>query len=119
MPDAAPRQPDQAAQRHARSRLAPPARRAQRRDPRPGARLRPRAHCAIARARCRVSAAPPVLCDEPAPRVARLTLNRPERRNALADDLRELLIGELVAALADDRIRAVIVTGSGGSFCAG
>jgi enoyl-CoA hydratase len=36
-----------------------------------------------------------ILADEPAPHVRRLTLNRPEKRNALSNALR----GELFAAL--------------------
>ncbi len=52
-------------------------------------------------------------------RVARLTLNRPERLNAL--DLR--LVSELTAAArqiaADASIRAVLLGGAGRAFCAG
>lgn len=52
-------------------------------------------------------------------RVLRLTLNRPEQRNAI----NEMMIGELetvVAALADDpTLRIVVIRGAGGSFCAG
>jgi 2-(1,2-epoxy-1,2-dihydrophenyl)acetyl-CoA isomerase len=51
--------------------------------------------------------------------VARLTLNRPERLNALTLGM----LGELSAALTDldgdDTIRAVILTGTGRGFCAG
>jgi 2-(1,2-epoxy-1,2-dihydrophenyl)acetyl-CoA isomerase len=51
--------------------------------------------------------------------IARITLNRPDRINALT--LR--MLGELSAALTeverDDNIRAVIVTGMGRGFCAG
>lgn len=49
----------------------------------------------------------------------RVTLNRPETRNALSGEM----VGELAAvfaAIADDRdIRAVILRGAGGTFCAG
>jgi enoyl-CoA hydratase/carnithine racemase len=51
--------------------------------------------------------------------VATIVLDRPERLNALT----EQMIADLVAALdqtdADDEVRAVIVTGSGRAFCAG
>jgi enoyl-CoA hydratase len=51
--------------------------------------------------------------------VAWLTLNRPERLNAVS----EALYGELLAALAevaaDDGVRAVVLTGTGRAFCVG
>jgi enoyl-CoA hydratase/carnithine racemase len=51
--------------------------------------------------------------------VATLTLARPEKLNAV----NETMIGELLqafdAADADDRVRAVVVTGAGRAFCAG
>jgi enoyl-CoA hydratase/carnithine racemase len=51
--------------------------------------------------------------------VATLTLNRPDRLNAV----NPTVIGELVAAFdaadGDDGVRAVIVTGAGRAFCAG
>ncbi len=51
--------------------------------------------------------------------VAVLTLNRPEARNALSDNLTPALRRQ-VAAIHDDRsIRAVVLTGSGTAFCAG
>lgn len=52
-------------------------------------------------------------------RVARLTLNRPERRNALTPELIELLLTELEAIEAEADVRAVVLTGAGGAFCAG
>ncbi|MBX3453055.1 enoyl-CoA hydratase-related protein [Ferrovibrio sp.] len=48
-----------------------------------------------------------------------LRLNQPERRNALSLDLRAELIAAVEAALADDDIRALVLTGNGGVFCAG
>jgi methylglutaconyl-CoA hydratase len=51
--------------------------------------------------------------------VATITLNRPEKRNALDD----LTIRELRAALAeadrDEAVRIVVLTGAGNDFCAG
>lgn len=48
-----------------------------------------------------------------------LTLNRPERRNALSRPLYEALLGALNAAADDDQVGAVVLTGSGPAFCAG
>ncbi|HEV2883442.1 MAG TPA: enoyl-CoA hydratase-related protein [Pyrinomonadaceae bacterium] len=51
--------------------------------------------------------------------VARITLNRPEKRNALND----ALIGELKKALRsadeNDAVRVIVITGSGNDFCSG
>jgi enoyl-CoA hydratase/carnithine racemase len=51
--------------------------------------------------------------------VAVLTLDRPDVRNAINDDMR----GELMAALErvnrDDSVRALVLTGAGKAFCAG
>jgi enoyl-CoA hydratase len=61
----------------------------------------------------------PVLVDEPAPHVRRLTLNRPEQLNAMTSELCEALHVQL-RSIADDRaVRAVILTGAGRGFCAG
>ncbi|WAI83461.1 MULTISPECIES: enoyl-CoA hydratase [Achromobacter] len=48
-----------------------------------------------------------------------LTLNRPERRNALSPTLYETLLGALEAAGRDPAVGAVVLAGSGGAFCAG
>lgn len=51
--------------------------------------------------------------------VATLTLNNPERRNALSGDLPQAL-GRMLALLDDDaRARVLVLTGAGGAFCAG
>jgi len=53
-------------------------------------------------------------------RVAILTLNRPEKRNALNTALRRSLIAALQAAAQDDEVRAIVVTGAGDkAFVAG
>ena len=52
-------------------------------------------------------------------RVALLTLNRPEKRNALSLDLRAQLVETLAALAADDGVAAVAVTGAGSAFCSG
>lgn len=51
--------------------------------------------------------------------VLTLTLNEPERRNALSVAIREALREALVAAQTDPEVRAVVLTGAGGCFCAG
>jgi enoyl-CoA hydratase/carnithine racemase len=51
--------------------------------------------------------------------VATLRLNRPDRRNAIDDATRGLMIEALEAAAADPAVRALVVTGSGSAFCAG
>lgn len=64
--------------------------------------------------------APPVLLvDEPRPKVRRLTLNRPEKRNALNDALRGALFDELRAADRSREISVIIIRGSGPAFSAG
>jgi enoyl-CoA hydratase/carnithine racemase len=48
-----------------------------------------------------------------------LTLDRPERRNALSSPLQADLIEELLACAEDADVRAVVLTGTGPAFCAG
>jgi enoyl-CoA hydratase/carnithine racemase len=51
--------------------------------------------------------------------VLTLTLNRPERRNAIDPALRDALAAALDAAATDPAVRGVVITGAGGAFCAG
>src|SRR5262249_54932012 len=51
--------------------------------------------------------------------IATITLNRPDRLNAVTTRLIDELISAFDAADADDGVRAVIVTGAGRAFCAG
>jgi enoyl-CoA hydratase/carnithine racemase len=51
--------------------------------------------------------------------VATVTLNRPERRNALTPAMRRLYMDTLRALDADERVRVVVVTGAGSGFCSG
>ncbi|MDA0663521.1 MAG: enoyl-CoA hydratase [Proteobacteria bacterium] len=51
--------------------------------------------------------------------IARLTLNRPEARNALSLALMESLQRELDGIATDDSIRAVVLAANGPAFCAG
>ena len=48
-----------------------------------------------------------------------LTLNRPDKRNALSIALRDRLADELDRLAADEGVKVVIVTGAGDAFCAG
>ncbi len=51
--------------------------------------------------------------------VATLTLNRPDKRNAMNDTMRSELIQALERVAADDAIKALVLTGAGKGFCAG
>lgn len=52
-------------------------------------------------------------------RVARITLNRPERRNALSRALQTELVSAIETCAQDPSVHAVIVRAAGKSFCAG
>src|SRR5579862_1992457 len=51
--------------------------------------------------------------------VRTITLNRPEKKNALSDALAWGVVGAVEAAAKDDNVWVVALTGSGDSFCAG
>src|SRR5690242_17642703 len=51
--------------------------------------------------------------------VATITLNRPEKLNALSAELVEELVGAFARARQDDAVRTVVMTGSGRAFSAG
>jgi 2-(1,2-epoxy-1,2-dihydrophenyl)acetyl-CoA isomerase len=51
--------------------------------------------------------------------IATLTLNRPERLNALGDTLREDFYDAIVRTSADPEVRVMIITGAGKGFCSG
>ncbi|SOC50242.1 enoyl-CoA hydratase [Blastococcus aggregatus] len=48
-----------------------------------------------------------------------LTLDRPERRNALSTDIQADLVEELLDAAEGGTVRAIVLTGNGPAFCAG
>ena len=48
-----------------------------------------------------------------------LTMNRPEKRNALNQALTQALLEALHATEADDGVRSIVLTGAGPAFCAG
>ena len=53
-------------------------------------------------------------------RVARITLNRPEARNSLSDQMTGELLDALETAKDDDGVRVIVLTGAGDrAFCAG
>ncbi|MGI9589969.1 MAG: enoyl-CoA hydratase-related protein [Myxococcota bacterium] len=60
-----------------------------------------------------------VLCDDPREGVRRLTLNRPEKRNALSNALRRELYDQLEQADIDGAVRVTIVRGAGPCFSSG
>ncbi|MDQ6213530.1 enoyl-CoA hydratase/isomerase family protein [Achromobacter insolitus] len=51
--------------------------------------------------------------------IARLTLNRPDMRNAFDDTLIAALTGAVQAAVEDPAVRVLLLTGAGKAFCAG
>ena len=51
--------------------------------------------------------------------IARVTLNRPEKRNALNDGVIAGLKASLVRANEDEAVRAVVISGAGNDFCSG
>lgn len=51
--------------------------------------------------------------------VLTLTMNRPERRNALSAEMLAAMLAELQAAQTNPDVGAILLTGAGGAFCAG
>ena len=60
-----------------------------------------------------------ILVDRPAEGVARITLNRPEKRNAISTPMRAELLAALEAHDVDDGIRVTVIRGAGDCFSAG
>jgi enoyl-CoA hydratase len=52
-------------------------------------------------------------------KIARITLNRPERRNALSFQLRRELVDALRTAERDDAVSVVLIDAAGPAFCSG
>jgi enoyl-CoA hydratase/carnithine racemase len=61
----------------------------------------------------------PDVLYEVAGHVATITLNRPERRNALTLPMLDLLASVVRTADADPEVRVILLTGAGEGFCAG
>ena len=51
--------------------------------------------------------------------IAVVSLNAPQQRNALTLPLRSALLEALDPLMGDDTTRAIVLTGAGGTFCAG
>ena len=61
----------------------------------------------------------PELLVEQQGRIAVITLNRPERYNAISRDMLSELSEKMVEANKDPEIRCIVLTGAGKGFCAG
>ena len=51
--------------------------------------------------------------------ILKLTMNRPDRRNALNQAMLDSLYDELIKAENDSSVRVIVLTGAGNAFCAG
>ncbi|HEY6430545.1 MAG TPA: enoyl-CoA hydratase/isomerase family protein [Acetobacteraceae bacterium] len=60
-----------------------------------------------------------VLAEDAGDGVRVITLNRPQRLNAIVPELLDGLIGALQAADRDAAVRAIVLTGAGRAFCSG
>jgi enoyl-CoA hydratase/carnithine racemase len=60
-----------------------------------------------------------LILDRPAEGVARLTLDNPEMRNAMSDEMTASWIEAIESLRADRSVRVVVVTGAGTAFCSG
>lgn len=57
--------------------------------------------------------------DRPVEGVVRLTLDNPDMRNAMSDEMTESWVRAIDDIAADESVRAVLVTGEGSAFCSG
>ncbi len=57
--------------------------------------------------------------DRPAPGVARLTLDNPDMRNAMSEEMTASWVRAIDDIAADRSVRVVVVTGEGSAFCSG
>lgn len=60
-----------------------------------------------------------VLSISDAGRVRTITLNRPERKNALSNELAWGILGAIEDATKDDDVWVMVLTGTGDAFCSG
>ena len=51
--------------------------------------------------------------------VGRITLDRPDAKNALTIEMRDTIVDSVRSARQDDNVRALLITGAGDAFCAG
>ena len=63
-----------------------------------------------------MSSEPVLLIDNPIERVQRLTLNRPDKRNALDDELRQTLFEELRKGDKDPDVSVILIRGCRAGF---
>jgi enoyl-CoA hydratase len=62
---------------------------------------------------------PHLRLERPREGVALLTLDNPEQRNAMSDEMTTSWVSAIDALAADPSVRAVVVTGAGTAFCSG
>ena len=62
---------------------------------------------------------PVVLIEKQSPQITVITLNRPERRNALTVELLTELCAAIKVASHEPQKRVVILCGAGAAFCTG
>jgi len=60
-----------------------------------------------------------IIVDDPRPHLRRITLNRPDKRNPLSNELRGELFAALEAADQDPEVRVTVIRGAGSCFSAG
>jgi enoyl-CoA hydratase len=60
-----------------------------------------------------------LLIEDPRPGIRSISLNRPDKRNALCNPLREELFNSLEEADADSEVKVIVLSGAGSCFCAG
>ncbi|MCJ7437638.1 MAG: enoyl-CoA hydratase/isomerase family protein, partial [Acidimicrobiia bacterium] len=51
--------------------------------------------------------------------IGRITLDRPEAKNALTIEMRDAIVDAVRSARGDAKVRALLITGAGDAFCAG
>ena len=61
----------------------------------------------------------PIILYEKTGRIARITLNRPEKLNAINDALPRELRDAVARANSDDAVHVIVLSGAGRAFCAG
>jgi enoyl-CoA hydratase/carnithine racemase len=61
----------------------------------------------------------PILLREDRGPVALITLNRPEARNSLSEEMIAAVTGAVRAIGGEEAIRAIVITGAGSAFCSG
>jgi 2-(1,2-epoxy-1,2-dihydrophenyl)acetyl-CoA isomerase len=66
-----------------------------------------------------MSGAADAVFSEQAEGILRLTLNRPDKRNAINDEMMAELIDAIDAAGRDETVRVIVLAGAGDNFCGG